>query len=82
MSKIKISLRRRDVLAGMGVSAAAICMPAIARAQVTVMKIGTPTINDVQHEWMKVFGNAIEAGTKGGIKVELYPASQSALRRA
>ena len=76
MSKIKTSLDRRDVLAGIGVSAAAICMPAIARAEATVMKIGTPTINDVQHEWMKVFGRAIETGTKGAIKVELYPASQ------
>lgn len=77
MSNIKDSLRRRDVLAGIGAGAAALCMPGTVRAQApNVMKIGTPTVNDVQHEWMKSFAAAIESGTKGAIKCELYPASQ------
>lgn len=70
-------LHRRALLAGIGKTAAIVCMPNIASAQAaTVMKVGTSTINDVQHEWMKIFAAAIEAETKGAIKVELYPASQ------
>lgn len=40
------------------------------------MKVGTPTLNDVQHEWMKIFQRILEADTSGQIKVEIYPASQ------
>lgn len=40
------------------------------------MKIGTPTINDIQHEWMKRFEPRIEERSNGAIAVELYPASQ------
>lgn len=40
------------------------------------MKIGTPTINDIQHEWMKRFEPRIEKRSNGAIEVELYPASQ------
>ncbi|HEV2508436.1 TRAP transporter substrate-binding protein [Bosea sp. (in: a-proteobacteria)] len=40
------------------------------------MKIGTPTLNDTQHEWMKIFARLIEASSGGRIKPEIYPASQ------
>ncbi len=40
------------------------------------MKIGTPTINDTQHEWMKRFKARIEKKTGGDIAVKLFPASQ------
>ena len=50
--------------------------PAEAQSPPTVMKIGTATINDAQHEWMKVYGALVEKGSGGRIKVELYPASQ------
>ncbi|MDO9440739.1 MAG: TRAP transporter substrate-binding protein [Beijerinckiaceae bacterium] len=40
------------------------------------MKIGTPTLNDCQHEWMKIFAGLVESNSKGAIKAELYPASQ------
>ncbi|MBI2317863.1 MAG: TRAP transporter substrate-binding protein [Betaproteobacteria bacterium] len=45
-------------------------------AQPLVMKMGTATINDAQHEWMKVFSAAVEKGSNGRIKPEIYPASQ------
>ena len=68
---------RRHVLAGVGAVAGVVAMPFVARAQAPiVMKMGTPTINDNQHEWMKMFAAAVEAGSKGAIKAEIYPASQ------
>jgi TRAP-type transport system periplasmic protein len=47
-----------------------------ARAQQYVMKFGNQTINDIQHEYMKVFKAELEKATNSKIKVELYPASQ------
>jgi TRAP-type transport system periplasmic protein len=41
-----------------------------------VMKLASPTINDVQHEWMRRFAAAIEKKTNGRIKAEVYPAGQ------
>jgi TRAP-type C4-dicarboxylate transport system substrate-binding protein len=41
-----------------------------------VMKMGTATITDAQHEWMKVFAVGIEKASNGRIKPEIYPASQ------
>ena len=40
------------------------------------MKLATATLNDGQHEWMKLFAAAIERKSGGRIKAELYPASQ------
>jgi C4-dicarboxylate-binding protein DctP len=45
-------------------------------AQQFTMKLSTPTVNDVAHEWMKVFKTGVEARSNGRIKVEVYPASQ------
>jgi TRAP-type C4-dicarboxylate transport system substrate-binding protein len=50
--------------------------PAAAQTAPLVMKIGTATVNDPQHEWMKVFAALVERGSTGRIKVEIYPASQ------
>jgi TRAP-type C4-dicarboxylate transport system substrate-binding protein len=44
--------------------------------KIFVMKIATATLNDPQHEWMKLFASAIETKSRGRIKAELYPASQ------
>ncbi len=56
---------------------AAVCAaPVAAQPSSFVMKIGTATINDTQHEWMKIYGALVEKGSNGRIKVELYPASQ------
>ncbi len=40
------------------------------------MKLGTATINDTQHEWLKRFAAAVEKDSGGRIKGEIYPASQ------
>ena len=51
--------------------------PIAAQAQAPiVMKMGTATINDSQHEWLKKFAATVDAESKGRIKVEIYPASQ------
>jgi TRAP-type C4-dicarboxylate transport system substrate-binding protein len=47
-----------------------------ARAQDFVMKFATQTINDMQHEYIKMYKVALEKATNNRIKVEVYPASQ------
>jgi TRAP-type transport system periplasmic protein len=46
------------------------------RAQDFTMKFATQTLNDMQHEYIKVFKAELEKATGGRIKVEVYPASQ------
>lgn len=59
------------------VLALAACAAGAAQAQqVFTMKLSTPTINDVTHEWMKQFKAGAEARAKGRLKVEIYPANQ------
>jgi len=45
-------------------------------AQDFTLKFATQTINDIQHEYMKVFKTELEKASNGKIKVEVYPASQ------
>jgi TRAP-type C4-dicarboxylate transport system substrate-binding protein len=45
-------------------------------AQTWTMKIGSDTVNDVQHEWMKRWGARVEKASGGRIKAELYPSAQ------
>lgn len=59
-------------LAGLSLAAFA----AVAGAQQFTMKLSTPTINDVSHEWMKTFKANVEKRSGGRIKVEIYPANQ------
>ena len=47
-----------------------------ADASSIVMKLGTGTLNDSQHEWMKIFAAIVDKESGGRIKVEIYPASQ------
>lgn len=58
--------------------AAALAMAAFAvhAQQQFTMKLSTPTINDVTHEWMNTFKANVEKRSGGRIKVEVYPASQ------
>lgn len=42
----------------------------------TVMKLSSATVNDVQHEWQKLFAAELEKRVPGKIKTEIYPASQ------
>jgi TRAP-type C4-dicarboxylate transport system substrate-binding protein len=47
-----------------------------AMAQQFTMKLSTPTINDVSHEYYKRLKAGIEQSSGGKIKVEIYPANQ------
>lgn len=40
----------------------------------TVIKLGTATINDVQHEYIKRLAERINKELGGKVKVEVYPA--------
>lgn len=51
-------------------------LPAAAGAATIIMKMGTATVNDQQHEWLKRFKTAVERDSKGRIEVQVYPASQ------
>lgn len=70
-------VRRSGMLA---LTAAMALVPALAAAPATAqtytLKIGSATINDVQHEWQKRWGARVEKRSGGRIKVEIYPASQ------
>jgi len=48
----------------------------VASGQQFTMKISSPTINDVTHEWAKEFAAGLKARVGDRIKVEFYPASQ------
>lgn len=51
-------------------------MPLSAVHAQSTMKLASATINDVQHEWQKVFAKELEARAPGAVKTEIYPASQ------
>ena len=56
--------------------ACAVLGASAAHAQQFTMKLSSPTINDVSHEWMKAFKAGVEGRTGGRVKVEMYPANQ------
>lgn len=56
-------------------TALALMTLAPAAAQST-MKLASATINDVQHEWQKVFAAELDARIGDAVKTEIYPASQ------
>ena len=68
-------MRHCVLRAAAAAGAFALACAALAQAP-AVMKIGTATLNDAQHEWMKIFVAHVEKDSGGRIKGELYPASQ------
>lgn len=42
----------------------------------TTMKLASATINDVQHEWQKVFAEEMASRVGDAVSVEIFPASQ------
>lgn len=52
------------------------CMAVAADAQQVTMKLSSPTVNDVTHEWMKAFKAGVESRAGNRIKIEIYPANQ------
>jgi TRAP-type C4-dicarboxylate transport system substrate-binding protein len=71
-------ISRRKTMFGLGAGLALGLSSTAARTQTSplVMKLGTQTLNDSQHEWMKIFARLVETNSNGQIKAELYPASQ------
>ena len=57
-------------------SLAALHDPARAADKTYVMKLGTATINEAQHQWCKWFVAMVEKDSGGRIKGQIYPASQ------
>lgn len=60
-------------LIALAIAATLIAAPASAQ---NVMKMASATINDVQHEWQKVFKGELESRVGDAVTVEIYPASQ------
>src|SRR5262249_40474808 len=65
---------RSFAIAGALASALSFTAPAV--AQQFTMKLSSPTINDVTHEYFKRLKTGIEQRSGGKIKVEIYPANQ------
>lgn len=66
-----MSLKKLSICAAL----ALVCANSFAQALYT-MKISTPTIGDVNVEWMKALKKGVESRTQGKLAVEIYPASQ------
>ena len=64
------------LLKAAALSTAIALMPLAAAQAQTTMKLASATINDVQHEWQKVFAKELETRVGGAVKTEIYPASQ------
>ena len=72
---------KSDRLLGQAIAVAILASPVVlssgaARAQDFVMKFATQTINDMQHEYIKVYKPELEKATNNRIRVDIYPASQ------
>jgi TRAP-type transport system periplasmic protein len=71
-----MTMRQFALFGLLGLMAFSTPMGAQAQPAPIVMKLGTATINDAQHEWMKSFAAIVDKEAGGRIKVEIYPASQ------
>ncbi len=67
---------RRFLATALTVVAGVVLAVEPSRAQEFTMKFATQTINDMQHEFIKVYKTELEKATNNRIKVEVYPASQ------
>lgn len=72
MTRDRVFRALRGALAAMALMLA---LPGVAAAQST-MKLASATINDVQHEWQKVFAEEMAARAGDAVAVEIFPASQ------
>ncbi|MFB9950709.1 TRAP transporter substrate-binding protein [Rhizobium puerariae] len=70
-------MRRRTFLSVLAAGTAASAMPARVFGQnQIIMKLGTSTLQDSQHQWMIDFAKIVDTKSESRIKVEIYPASQ------
>ncbi len=73
----RITASRAAAVLACGVAALGLMAQRAPAADKTyVMKLSTATVNDTQHEWIKMFVAAVEKDSGGRIKGEIYPASQ------
>jgi TRAP-type C4-dicarboxylate transport system substrate-binding protein len=71
------TIRARNALAGIATAAfVGLAFTAPARAADFVMKVGTATINETQHQFIKFYKEEVEKASGGRIEVQIYPASQ------
>lgn len=66
----------RTVVSALVAGALGVLGASATQAQQFTMKLSSPTINDVTHEWMKAFKAGVESRSQGRVKVEIYPANQ------
>jgi TRAP-type C4-dicarboxylate transport system substrate-binding protein len=57
-------------------AACTIAAPLSVQAQSYSMKLGTLTINDMAHEWLKEFAASVERDSGGRIKSDIFPSGQ------
>src|SRR6266540_4329506 len=66
----------RALVAALAVVTGVALSVAPSRSQEITMKFATLTINDVQHEFIKMYKAELEKATNNRIKVDVYPAGQ------
>jgi TRAP-type C4-dicarboxylate transport system substrate-binding protein len=66
--------RRRTIAAAAALAWLIAAAPATAAD--FIMKFGTPTINETQHQFLKFYKEEVEKASGGRIEVQIYPASQ------
>ena len=62
--------------AALSTALAMLPMSVLPAAAQSTMKLATATINDVQHEWQKVFAEELKNRVGDAVTTEIYPASQ------
>ena len=74
IGELGVKARARLAFAVMAATTVFVAGPAC--AQEFVLKFATQTINDVQHEFIKIYKTELEKATNNRIRVNIYPASQ------
>ena len=75
MTNIRLQGFMRPIVGALAVAAIALAAGP-SHAQQFTMKFATLTLNDIQHENLKLYKEELEKVTGGRIKVEVYPAGQ------
>jgi TRAP-type C4-dicarboxylate transport system substrate-binding protein len=68
--------RTATAVTAFGLASALSIGPGKAQQQPYLMKISTPTINDIPNAWLDGYAAMLEKDTGGRIKVQVFPASQ------
>ncbi len=77
MSQNRISVNRRHLMAGAAGTAATLAMPSIARANKTVIRIGTTVAaNHPENQGARKIKELVDARSKGALEVQVFTDSQ------